>query len=855
MRPRTAIFLFLLPFLVSAQAQNPDQAGLQPNPAAAVPAAPPLVACPAGAPLGPVDLQVQSGDQKLPFRGINRLSEGDTLLYAPVLQGKEKRRGEVALVLVPQKRVPGRPDIIVTDPEDAGKPHQWKMTETISLAALVYGPSGLNRNKVSRFLSQDELLVAQLADYADRTAEAQQLVATLSNRESSAASVNAALSGFASRYGFAIQVDRNASAAAQAQTVFASMNPQLAAYNPLASSIAQGVGQTASLATMAGSLFFGSPVGLAAGGAAMLLDLRAITFPDTQFRAAFAQPLAHSASGLNVCGQQGPVPPHTRVAYVWASRVPNTPPPTIRIGEPSFIPAAQKTDVPVDVPEPAWKYLDRVREWALVDGANRQTAIGVVKLGNQKALELDLTKASLPPGDYRLAGLWDWTPARVEGVVHVRPLSDFRQARLDPVSQDRLLAGSGNQTVRVDGSDFEFATKVEIQKKNDEFAATEPIRFALPQGPRHGPQDHMDVRIATQSLEAGAYELLITQQDGKTHPVGFKVLPNPPHIANLPVLLNLGAAPQHFVLKGDRLGLIARLEAEGVVFTLNPAVPNQSERSLTAELKSAPRPGTRLTVRAYVQDRSEPITLPEALEITGPLPVIASVKLSRAAGQAIAPRADELPAGSTLNALLDVKNMERTSVLQLGCAEGIGAKALLSIGARTARWSLQQLSPDQLFLAFDSSELPAGCSLEAVVDNGREGKSRPFSLARLVRLPKIDSFSAAPDRLSGLRQYQLTGENLEMIQKIGWTENDPVEVTGLPAPLPGPGLKQALELGLPDPPKSGAALWIWLRGDRDPRAATIPVPDLPAHTAAPQSEPAPRALAATPAERPKGQEQ
>jgi hypothetical protein len=196
--------------------------------------------------------------------------------------------------------------------------------------------------------------------------------------------------------------------------------------------------------------------------------------------------------------------------------------------------------------------------------------------------------------------------------------------------------------------------------------------------------------------------------------------------------------------------------------------------------------------------------------------------------------------------LLDVKNLERTSVLQLGCAEGVGTKASLSIGGRTGRWSLQQLSPDQLFLAFDSSELPAGCSLEAVVDNGREGRSRPFSLARLVRLPMIDSFTVTADRPSGLRQYQLTGENLEMIQKIGWTESEPVEVNGLPAPLPGPGLKQTLELGLSDPPKPGATLWIWLRGDQEPRAANIRVSNLLAD-AEPQPERARRALAAAPA--------
>src|SRR5258708_7643621 len=111
----TTAFVFLVGFLLPAHGQNTDQLGQQPNPAAAVPAAPPFVTCPAGAPLGAVDLQVQAGDQRLPFRTINRLSEGDMLLYEPVLHGKERRSGEIALVLVPQKREPGQEEIIVTD--------------------------------------------------------------------------------------------------------------------------------------------------------------------------------------------------------------------------------------------------------------------------------------------------------------------------------------------------------------------------------------------------------------------------------------------------------------------------------------------------------------------------------------------------------------------------------------------------------------------------------------------------------------------------------------------------------------------------------------------------------------------
>jgi len=218
------------------------------------------------------------------------------------------------------------------------------------------------------------------------------------------------------------------------------------------------------------------------GGTAMLLDLRAIAFPNTQFRASFAQPLSGSGSSVNLCGQQGPVPAHTRVAYLWASRISNMRVPAIRIGDANFVPAGEKTPLPVDVPEPGWKYLDRVREWALVNGQQTKTPISVVKLGNPRALELDLTKAKLPPGEYTLTGLWDWTPLKALGSVNVRDLNEFRTARLDPASQDRLLGDSGKAPVTLWGKDFEFTTRVELQKLLDEFAKPESVPFLLPKG-------------------------------------------------------------------------------------------------------------------------------------------------------------------------------------------------------------------------------------------------------------------------------------------------------------------------------------------------------------------------------------
>jgi hypothetical protein len=54
-----------------------------------------------------------------------------------------------------------------------------------------------------------------------------------------------------------------------------------------------------------------------------------------------------------------------------------------------------------------------------------------------------------------------------------------------------------------------------------------------------------------------------------------------------------------------------------------------------------------------------------------------------------------------------------------------------------------------------------------------------------------------------------------------------VQVSGLPAPLPGPGLQQSITVNLPDPPTSDAPLYVWLRGDNKGRAASIKWPALP----------------------------
>jgi hypothetical protein len=134
--------------------------------------------------------------------------------------------------------------------------------------------------------------------------------------------------------------------------------------------------------------------------------------------------------------------------------------------------------------------------------------------------------------------------------------------------------------------------------------------------------------------------------------------------------------------------------------------------------------------------------------------------------------------------------------------------------------------------------------LQAVIDNGRDGSSQPFTLAHILRTPQIDSLTvSAAQQQNGMRPYQLIGQNLEMIQKLGWDQASLVDVSNLPTPLPGPGLKQSVEVNLPDPPNPEAVLLVSLRGDKQGRESTVKTPAMPPPPAGQQ----PASAAVTPA--------
>ena len=285
---------------------------------------------------------------------------------------------------------------------------------------LFYGSSGLSVKKVEAFLNRDDELVSQLADYADKTAKTEALIAALSSSGNSFEAVNAALEGFSSKFGAASQITKGTPSDQQAMTVFRSSIPIFRLTIRLRPRARSPSARRPGWPPPSPKCFSEAPWP-AAGGTAMLLNLRAIAFPRSEFRSTFSQPMPDDALGL--CGKVGAQAAHTRIAYLWAVRVPNAALPRLSVSKSNSLPGKVKSPLPLAAPEQDWKYLDRARNWTLQPPAGKPISVKVQVLATTKSIELDLDK-DVKPGRYGLAANWDWDQFKVEGSIDVRPLAD-----------------------------------------------------------------------------------------------------------------------------------------------------------------------------------------------------------------------------------------------------------------------------------------------------------------------------------------------------------------------------------------------------------------------------------------------
>jgi hypothetical protein len=768
--------------------------------------------CAGSASLGAFQLSVRpfSQGEPLPLKSVAEISGGSRLIWNPVhLLTPLSDSAEVAAVLVPA----ADGDLITLEPRKATAATEWQLPERPQVIALLFGPQGLSEGKIKALVTHNPELLRELADYAEQSSEVESLVQQLGNAEQSGSGPAAVLKGFSSQYGVgAPKLDTKASSDQQAALLLKALMPASSAYDPLTAKTAQ-VQQTGGVAASLAGMFFGNPVALAAGGATLFQNLKTTMFPGTDFRSAFAQ--ISDQNQMALCTKNLAAKSKMRSAYLWAYRVPEVKRPAVNLEGSPHLPVGSKSAVTVKLGAGSTiKDLALAREWRLAP-AGGGPPVGVdVRFAAPDSLEIDLSRARPAAGDYHLAAAWDWDTLPVSGVLHLHPYDDFSHATLAVGERDKLIEGRGVISVKLAGADFEFLEKAAL-------GATE-AGFILPKGKRSGPQD--SVRLNLDTAKRGSYQVLLTQSDGVPHELAVTVLPPNPKISNLPVRLNAGEIREPLQLRGSGLERIEGMSSEAG--TISGAPDSQGWSGEIAFQNGVAR-GKRFSLILKVEGLENPVVVPDAIEMVGPRPRIESVRKSLAGGPGIEIGADELPAGTTAGLVFTVDQPRDASRprLELGCERGELRQALtLAPGEPSATASLTFAGPAALYLSVDPGAIGyAGCRLTAVVIQDPEGRSAPFLIGRVIRVPRLDKFTLTSEKV-GDASYAgaVEGRDLDVIEKAGWDAQNGVPVESIPTPVPGDSARQTLRVVLPWPaPAPHAPLYVWLRGESQGRKTPV----------------------------------
>jgi hypothetical protein len=145
---------------------------------------------------------------------------------------------------------------------------------------------------------------------------------------------------------------------------------------------------------------------------------------------------------------------------------------------------------------------------------------------------------------------------------------------------------------------------------------------------------------------------------------------------------------------------------------------------------------------------------------------------------------------------------------------------LLSPGERNGGDELDLAGEGLLYLSIDPGDIgQSGCLLMATLREPASGTSDAYLLGRVVRLPRIDTFTLSGEMLGqGLYAGALTGQDLQTIEKTGWTSQNGESVPGIATPVPGTPGEQTLKIAVRWPPPSPhAPIYVWLRGETQAR--------------------------------------
>jgi len=260
--------------------------------------------CIGSVPLATFQIKVSPGNGAAPLsiRVVNTIAKGYKLACTPVKVPPDlKKNARIALVVVPVGAASAE-GVTVLDQHALDGTIEWTMPFQVGSVLLVFGPQGLDEKRVTRLVSKDDDLVAELATYADQTEDLEDTIDTLAAIED----------------GGDDEADTApARGTPSDQVLFAltrALSPVLSAYNPL------GVGKRAGSATRMGQateLFFENAGGFVPGGGALPV-VKSWLMPDTEFRTVYTEPAGDD--GLTLCAQRKTTGTHNRFVYLWAHR-------------------------------------------------------------------------------------------------------------------------------------------------------------------------------------------------------------------------------------------------------------------------------------------------------------------------------------------------------------------------------------------------------------------------------------------------------------------------------------------------------------------------------------------------------
>ncbi|MCC7342056.1 MAG: hypothetical protein IT170_13320 [Bryobacterales bacterium] len=760
-----------------------------------------------------------------PLREVNQLEPGMKIQYQPIsIPGNDPDDARVTLILAESRKGVSTQRLEILDAMPADKVAEWDVPFRTELVAMVFGPQGFSEGKVNALLKKDTSLIRQLADYAEQNQRVEDLINVLAEAERQprpAESLDAALSGVASRYGTSMSpINRESPTSEQAMTLMRALNPALTTYDPLAPNPSQRLQQSAGLAASVAGLFWGNQVALYAGGAALFLNLRGMLFPGSEFRSALMQTGAEQR--MTLCSKETERRSRTRIGYLWASRIPDSAAPGITLKQQSQLGAGLPSTVPVTLSDAKlWRFVNRTQDWKLVSTDGREEyPVEVTPDVNAGALRFT-PPAGMEEGEYKLAGRWDWTALRPNGSIHVYRVPEGSVARIAASARGRLVDRAANVELELEGANFRFVEQAALVRKDDPYAKPRTVPFRMA-GTAGADASHLFVLLDGEPLRRGEYRLTLKQTGGKELSVEVPVMPEPPSLSGLPLRLNRGSVKQRVVLQGTHLELIDSVETPGVAWERSTA--NAGEAAFDGTVSDGVKEGSRLDLRIKLKDRPEMLTVGGAVEVLGPLPVIAKSRIAYQQESGVALREGELALGSLVTALIDVRHGSPRQTLLLACANAPAQAEALSLRAGESQSDarLQASNPESLYLTFDPGRIGQnGCEVLARVRTAN-GESSPSTLGRVVRLPRIEAMSLS-DELVGENQFagSITGEDLEAIARVGWNASDGVPVTAVPRPRDGDSRKQQLRIALPWPaPSPRAPLFIWLYNESEGRQTT-----------------------------------